>query len=60
MRDLGTFPGKNHPGALDSYPKTARDLNAAFIGLVVIVAAIFAISYHTLPRVERAYQMEKV
>lgn len=33
---------------------------ACLIGLVVIVAAIFAISYHTLPRVERAYQMEKV
>lgn len=28
--------------------------------LAVILAAVFAISYHTLPRAERAYQMENV
>lgn len=28
--------------------------------LFAVVLAVFAISYHTLPRVERAYQMENV
>lgn len=38
--DLGVFTGTNHPGPLDGYPETARDLNGALILLSIIVFAI--------------------
>ncbi|MDG4675827.1 hypothetical protein P9A16_32515 [Shinella sp. 838] len=38
--DLGVFTGTNHPGPLDRYPETARDLNGALILLSIIVFAI--------------------
>ncbi|MCA0344473.1 MAG: hypothetical protein LCH99_32815 [Proteobacteria bacterium] len=38
--DLGTYRGTNHPGPLDGYPETARDLNGALILLSIIVFAI--------------------
>jgi DNA (cytosine-5)-methyltransferase 1 len=38
--DLGVFTGTNHPGPLDGYPETARNLNGALILLSIIVFAI--------------------
>ncbi|KNY18483.1 hypothetical protein AKG11_05050 [Shinella sp. SUS2] len=38
--DLGVFTGTKHPGPLDGYPETARDLNGALILLSIIVFAI--------------------
>lgn len=39
-RHLGTFRGTNHPGPLDGYPETARDLTLALALLAFIVFAI--------------------
>lgn len=38
--DLGTFRGTNHPGPLDGYPETARDIA---IGLTILAFIVFAI-----------------
>lgn len=57
MRDLGTIRGTNHPRPLDSYPKDARDLNAALILAFVIVTGIIAIADHSFARVDRAYEI---
>ena len=38
--DLGVFVGTNHPGPLDGYPETARDMALALVFLSIIVFAI--------------------
>lgn len=38
--DLGVFVGTNHPGPLDRYPETARDIVVALVLLSIIVFAI--------------------
>ena len=45
MRDLGTFRGTNHPGPLDGYPETARDIAFAFVGIVSLTAITLLIIF---------------
>lgn len=43
--DLGTYRGTNHPGPLDGYPETARDIAFAFVGIVSLTAIILLIIF---------------
>ena len=43
--DLGTYRGTNHPGPLDGYPETARDIVFAFIGITSLTAIILLIIF---------------
>lgn len=43
--DLGVSTGANHPGPLDEYPETVRDIVFAFIGFVLLTAFILFTIY---------------
>lgn len=43
--DLGTYRGTNHPGPLDAYPETARDIALDFVGIVSLTAIILLIIF---------------
>lgn len=43
--DLGVFVGTNHPGPLDGYPETARDIVFACVGIVSLTAIILLIIF---------------
>lgn len=43
--DLGTYRGTNHPGPLDGYSETVRDIAFAFVGIVSLTAVILLIIF---------------